>query len=256
MLVLIGSGLRCWSQGIPEPSLVLYGAITDSSSGARLSYGPLVWVFQPGDGSATVTISGVLTNINDQFSYVVRIPCETILSGMAVSPDTLKLGTTYDRSQVTISGVQAFFAQPSLTNLVLASTDRGRIEQIDLTVNLNTGMLLPDAWQIQYFGHTGVDPLADPDHDGMNNWEEYVAGTNPTDPQSRFAVIKVTPDSTGVTVEWSAVLGKTYSLERSDDLINGFTTIVSGVAGAEPTTVYRDTNATGTGPYFYRVKVE
>jgi len=32
---------------------------------------------------------------------------------------------------------------------------------------------LPDRWQMHYFGHLGVDPNADPDHDGLNNLQEY-----------------------------------------------------------------------------------
>lgn len=40
---------------------------------------------------------------------------------------------------------------------------------------------LPDAWEQQYFGHTGVDPNADPDGDGATNAQEYAAATDPVD---------------------------------------------------------------------------
>ncbi len=257
---LAGSVSNCLSQGIPEPTMILYGVVTDPLGySARISFGPLIWVFQPGDGSPAVTVTGVLTNINDQFSYVLRVPVETVIPGVSISPGTLKLASTptvYDRSQVTVSGMPAFFVTPAQTNLVLTSTDRGRIERVDLTVNLNLDSLLPVAWQLQYFGHTGVSATDDPDHDGMNNLQEYLAGTNPLDSQSRFEVLRVTPDASGSTIEWSAVLGKTYSLQRSGDLLTGFVTISSGIPGTEPTTVYRDTTATGDGPFFYRVRVE
>lgn len=39
---------------------------------------------------------------------------------------------------------------------------------------------LPDAWEIEYFGQIGVDPYADPDGDGLLNFEEFLLGTNPT----------------------------------------------------------------------------
>ncbi len=45
---------------------------------------------------------------------------------------------------------------------------------------------LPDAWERENFGHTGVDPLADADGDGTTNVMEFVAGTDPRLAASRF----------------------------------------------------------------------
>jgi hypothetical protein len=42
------------------------------------------------------------------------------------------------------------------------------------------GSGLPVIWEKIYFGHTGVDPNADPDHDGLSNLQEYQYHTNPT----------------------------------------------------------------------------
>jgi hypothetical protein len=39
---------------------------------------------------------------------------------------------------------------------------------------------LPDAWELQYFGHVGVNLNDDPDHDGLSNWYEYKLGYDPT----------------------------------------------------------------------------
>ncbi len=39
---------------------------------------------------------------------------------------------------------------------------------------------LPDSWERQYFGHTGVSPSADADSDGLTNLQEYQYGTDPT----------------------------------------------------------------------------
>ena len=38
---------------------------------------------------------------------------------------------------------------------------------------------LADAWEMQYFGHTGVDPLGDPDGDGLTNNQEWELGNDP-----------------------------------------------------------------------------
>jgi hypothetical protein len=48
---------------------------------------------------------------------------------------------------------------------------------------------IPDSWRQQYFGTSDmadarIAPTADPDGDGANNYEEFLAGTNPTDANS------------------------------------------------------------------------
>jgi hypothetical protein len=52
---------------------------------------------------------------------------------------------------------------------------------------------LPIAWENQYFGHTGVDPNADPDGDGWSNWQEYLNGTNPTNAVQPFLILITQP---------------------------------------------------------------
>jgi hypothetical protein len=259
MILICATPLK--ADGIPEPSLVIYGVVNNlATGGSRMSFGSLSWIFQPGGGGPAVNLTTTLTNINDQFSYVIRVPCETEIPGVPVSAGVLRLATSptaYNRSQVVIEGAAATFSQPAQTSLVLTGTDRGRIERIDLTVNLNTGGVLPDAWQIQYFGRTGIDPNDDPDRDGLTNLEEYLAGTVPTDPQSRFAILNVRSDPLGGTrVEWSSVTGKFYAVQRSGSLFNGFTNLQTHIAATSPQNSFRDSSATGFGPYFYRLVVE
>jgi chitodextrinase/regulation of enolase protein 1 (concanavalin A-like superfamily) len=55
---------------------------------------------------------------------------------------------------------------------------------VNVTMGTNPdadGNELPDAWETAHFGHTGVDPNADPDGDGLSNWQEYQQGLNPND---------------------------------------------------------------------------
>jgi len=238
----------------------MYGVVNNLADGTRVTFGDLSWTIQPVGGGTPITLSGVLTNINDQFCYVLRVPCETEIPGVPVSAGALKLSatpTSYNRGLVMIGGTVAVFNQPAQTNLTLSFSDRGRIERIDLTVNLTSSGLLPDAWQLQYFGHTGVDPNADPDGDGMSNLAEYRAGTNPTDPQSRFAIVRVQNDpSGGIDIQWSSAAGKAYTLQRSGDLFGGFTDLQTHIAATAPLNALRDSSATGRGPYFYRLRVE
>lgn len=107
------------ADGIPEPSLVLYGVVSNlAAGGSRMSYGTLTWLFQPSGGGPAISLTVTLTNLNDQFSYVLRVPCETEIPGVAVSAGRLRLAsspTLYNRAQVTIEGAAATFTQPAQT---------------------------------------------------------------------------------------------------------------------------------------------
>lgn len=85
---------------------------------------------------------------------------------------------------------------------------------------------VPDWWMIQYFGHitgqAGDLSLAqdDPNGTGMTTLQDFIAGMNPTDPNSVFQVLVSPPASSGgnVTLVWSAVAGRSYSVQYKDSL--------------------------------------
>ena len=210
VFILKDSGNPLQAQGISEPGLVLYGVVKVGN--IRMTAGRLVWQFQ--SALRTVTVSTALTNINDQFSYLLQVPCETEVAGYSATSNVLSLISaprTYNRSQVAIvtDGTNysyPVFVNPAQTNLSISSTDRGRIERVDLQVQVPLtdldGNGLPDYWERYYFGYIGVDPNEDPDFDGMSNHAEFRAGTNPLDANSRFEFVNIISESQGVRVEW------------------------------------------------------
>jgi subtilisin family serine protease len=118
---------------------------------------------------------------------------------------------------------------------------------------------LPDWWELQYFGHlTGTNPNADPDHDGMSNLAEWIAGTNPTNAASnlRLTLVSAT-NANNVVLRWPSVAGKNYWLERSTNLVTGFNSIVAtNIAATAPTNTQTDTAVLPGSTRFYRVGVQ
>ena len=102
----------------------------------------------------------------------------------------------------------------------------------------------------------GSADYADPDHDGLNNWQEWICGTNPTNALSALRMLSATPTSTNATVTWQSAAGVNYFLERCANLSPPFTLLASNIVGQAGTTSYADTNGIGVGPLFYRVGVK
>lgn len=99
--------------------------------------------------------------------------------------------------------------------------------------------------------------LEDPDGDGMNNFGEYIAGTDPRDHLSVLSLKDIYRVSDGVVLlKWHSVLERIYSVRRSRDFGGAYDLLRTSITGTPPENIYLDTSATGFGPYFYRVQVE
>ncbi|MCW5552833.1 MAG: lamin tail domain-containing protein [Verrucomicrobiae bacterium] len=115
---------------------------------------------------------------------------------------------------------------------------------------------LPDAWEIAH----GLDPTigtgihgpdGDFDDDGMTNWEEYLAGTRPNDPNSvlRLVLDGLTNEETSLSFE--AVAGRSYTVLVTTDLAVGWERLIHVPVVAESgVIIVRDENGGDTQRYY------
>jgi hypothetical protein len=151
-----------------------------------------------------------------------------------------------------------FSASPNGLALFHATVQDGLI-----TVGNRTGSSwhdgIPDTWRLLNFGtvsNTLSAANADPDGDGANNWQEYIAGTNPLDATSVFKFLPGTTQAgAAFTLQWPSVVNKNYTLQSSPAPGSGWTTIASNLLGNSQVLQWTDTNASA-GARFYRAEVQ
>lgn len=149
-------------------------------------------------------------------------------------------------------GLRTFIVQQG-TNTAYAS---GFLEIQPAVLDYNFDGL-DDVFQRTYFAlftSPEAAPNADPDNDGMNNYAEFIAGTNPTNAASVLKMLSATNSPVGATLRWQSVNGKLYQVSSRTNIAAGsWQNIGTPVSASGSTAQYFDATATN-GIRFYRVQ--
>ena len=120
--------------------------------------------------------------------------------------------------------------------------------------------VIPEEWLLKHgLSVNGSADNADADADRMTNWDEWFAGTNPT---NTFSVLQFEGAATLLTngnfrVSWQSVPGRRYWIESAEALVSplAFTPVVSNLLSTASPTEYVDVRPATTSR-FYRVGVQ
>jgi len=155
---------------------------------------------------------------------------------------------------------QAGNYQVAITNLAGPATALS--SNAVLTVLADTdGDHIPDEWEIAH-GLNLTDALdagLDNDSDGLTNLQEYLAGTDPNDPNSnlRIASCQLAPDASSVLLQFAAMSNKAYRVEFRNDTAASNWARLTDVAAASTNRIVTIEDATSPdGLRLYRVKVQ
>lgn len=172
-------------------------------------------------------------------------PSGFYLSGLPVR--LIALASNYCHFVQWTGGVQGVSA---VTDIVLnASMTTTAVFAETILIN-NT-----PAWWLGQYNLPADDSgaLADFDGDGLAAWQEYLAGTVPTNAGSVFNMTGLSVSSSTV-VRWSTVSGRVYSVYWTSNLLNGFTTVLgTNIPWSQP--VFTDTVYGVQNQGFYQIKV-
>ena len=169
--------------------------------------------------------------------------------------------THYEIREILTNGVMlAGFSGALMTNFVWSAIESNAALHVRFDEILISGVV-PEWWLYAY-GLTNpplsAEAFADHDGDGMLTWQEYMAGTDPLDPDSvAMPIIRLEGVGTESVVEWLSFTNTmwTYRLLGSTNLMDGFEPLRMNVPATPPVNVVTQPGG-DSGPVFFRVEVE
>jgi hypothetical protein len=118
---------------------------------------------------------------------------------------------------------------------------------------------ISDAWEKYYFGSvtTNRTQYTDTDGDGMSDYVEFIAGTDPTNAASKLVFLSTERKTNGlVRLQWSAVPGRLYQVLSTPTPTNlASWSPVSDWLQASGSPMSCTTTNAGQGTRFYRIQV-
>jgi len=115
---------------------------------------------------------------------------------------------------------------------------------------------MPDEWEISHHTEPLIpDAEVDPDGDGSSNLQEYLAGTDPQDPESRFKVDSITLSNGRVILQFTALANRSYAVLGRETLDPGPWQTVASFSSAPQTSVRKVTNDVAGHSRFYKLSV-
>lgn len=119
------------------------------------------------------------------------------------------------------------------------------------------GDSLPDWWELPYFGGvTNAPTLADVDHDGCSELNEYTADTDPTNPLSFLHITRLSNAPSATVFFQPASSNRVYTLEKVTNLvIVAWTNLADQTPVRGPGGPFMLNDTGGSSRVFYRIRV-
>ncbi len=205
----------------PAPDHLLFGQVRDELGNPIIVKSAEVYL----ETTAGIRIkTPIIPGIEPGVNYKLPVPMDSGLTADQYKPTALHPAVPF-KMWVRVNGTTFLPIQMTLKSSSLGAP--GEKTRLDLTLGEDTdGDGLPDAWERAMMAALGLKmsladfkPNNDLDHDGLNNMDEYLAGTYAFDPADGFALKMATYNGGAPVLEFMGIRGHTYSILGSQDMI-------------------------------------
>jgi hypothetical protein len=155
----------------------------------------------------------------------------------------------------------SFIVADGAPDITTAYNFETRSAQVMIRASAAAPAISSQEWRAHYFASAddpaGAD-LADADHDGALNWQEFIAGTDPTRSDSKLefrpAESVINGAQKQLVLRWQTVPGKVYEVVHSADLNGSDWTSRQTFQGDGNEAEFIETQTNG-GAGFFRLRV-
>ncbi|MEW6157672.1 MAG: hypothetical protein AB1813_09580 [Verrucomicrobiota bacterium] len=205
----------------PAPDHLLFGQVRDEF-GNPLALDSAQVILETTAGIRIKT--QVIADLEPGVNYKLSVPMDSGLTTDQYKPTALRPAVPF-KMWVVANGTTYLPIEMKLKTSSLGAP--GERTRIDLTLGEDSdGDGLPDAWERAMLTALGLNmslaefnPANDLDRDGLNNLDEYLAGTYAFDPADGFTLKIATFNSGQPVLEFMGIRGRTYSVLGSENMI-------------------------------------
>ena len=194
--------------------------------------------------------------------YGVNLSFAGLLTGYAYAPNIGYILFEQNIGQPKLdllTGVFSGYAYSANVGWIALATPLSVLATTTISRPDTDGDGIPDAWERFYFGNlTTATATSDWDGDGVSDLDEYNAGTDPKDRNSKLRITAHTYAAafTQATLTWTTVPNRRYRLEYDNDLLGTWTnsTLNTFSPDAGATTTRTLTGLSASPRRFFRVE--
>jgi predicted outer membrane repeat protein len=216
-------------------------------------YNCIVW-------SNFASLAGANCDIGSTVSYSCTTPAPAGLGNVSNDPKTVNFGAGDFHLTSNSPCVEAGINSGIFWTEDLDGNPRLRNIYVDIGAYEYQGEAIALFWLQKYSLPTnGSATHMHSDGDGMDNWEEYMADTHPTEATSYLGLASFSRSATGpgVVLTWQSATSRTYGVERMTNAVvdSTYETVfaLNGIHGQAGQTAATDTTAQADSMRAYRV---
>jgi len=226
---------------------VTSGVVRDAWTREYLGNAQIAFTAASGSLTGTVADGNVILT-----SY--RTPWTSAADGLL--PADIVLGACNWNLSVWLTGYQTNVWMGAVSNAPTGSKlSLGTILLVPIDTNANA---IADSWESMCFPMGGMVTTNDSDGDGLNNLQEYLCGTDPTNSLSVLRFLEVSPSTGSISMVWSVTGGRNYQVMAATDRVSTAWSFTNGpweAAHGQDTMEWTDTDTPLQKARFYRIQL-